>query len=54
MLEDNVSNLTVNNDQESPEGSQNWIKLGNLRDHNSEGPIVLYDTVAQKNVPMFA
>ena len=43
MLEGNVSNLTVNNNQEFPEGSQNWIEHGNLRDHNSEGPIVLYD-----------
>ena len=43
MLEDNISNLTVNNNQESPEGSQNQIEHGNLRHHNSEGPIVLYD-----------
>ena len=43
MLEDNVSNLTVNNNQDSPEGSQNWIEHGNERDHNSKGPIALYD-----------
>ena len=43
MLECNISSLTVNNNQESPEESQNWIEHGNPRDHNSKGPIVLYD-----------
>ena len=43
MLESNFSNLTVNNNQESPEGFQNQIKHGNLKDHNSKGPIVPHD-----------